>query len=255
MPGLEDLTEVGRLTFRGQFKAGMDESHREFVVDNDSRETYESWEACIAEGVRERRVDVEVPASIQKLHEQSLTTGRDVLEEADPEEKRKWLAKNGEDWSGAFGHDPKAYMDSRGKRRAEPGKEDPIHDPYNPSSGDDDDDNESSEAEGKDAANPMAGGTSALDFFTMDAEHKKDSEKDHGARGVSNGNSESPQDKKNVNAANNRTEKRKHRGLMQWKPVRNAQFAKDEAKFAFRRVKNKMTALDGREPDVETETG
>ena len=46
---------------------------------------------------------------------------------------------------------------------------------------------------------------------------------------------------------------RKHRGLMQWRPMRNVQFAKDEAKFAMRKIKN-MGALDGRKPDVETET-
>lgn len=41
---------------------------------------------------------------------------------------------------------------------------------------------------------------------------------------------------------------------MQWKPVRNAVFAKDEATFAIRRMKQKMTgSLTGREPDVETE--
>ena len=34
--------------------------------------------------------------------------------------------------------------------------------------------------------------------------------------------------------------------------MRNIQFAKDEAKFAARRV-SKMGALDGRQPDVETE--
>lgn len=45
---------------------------------------------------------------------------------------------------------------------------------------------------------------------------------------------------------------RKQRGLMQWKPMRNLQFAKDEAKFAVRRTINK-TKLQGRSPDVETE--
>ncbi|KAK5276953.1 hypothetical protein LTR16_010464, partial [Cryomyces antarcticus] len=52
MPGLEDLKEVGRLQFRGRFKAGIDESHEHFVTDNDTRETFETWEACLAEGVR-----------------------------------------------------------------------------------------------------------------------------------------------------------------------------------------------------------
>ncbi|CAK7233903.1 hypothetical protein SBRCBS47491_008768 [Sporothrix bragantina] len=45
---------------------------------------------------------------------------------------------------------------------------------------------------------------------------------------------------------------RRHRGLMQWKPMRNIQFAKDEAKFAVRRVLN-VGKLNGRSPDVETE--
>ncbi|RAL58766.1 hypothetical protein DID88_009180 [Monilinia fructigena] len=47
---------------------------------------------------------------------------------------------------------------------------------------------------------------------------------------------------------------RKQRGLMQWKPMRNLVFAKDEMKFTARRIKNK-TSLSGRQPDVETETG
>jgi len=46
VPGLQDLEEVGRLQFRARFKAGTDESHRHFVTDNDSRETFETWEAC-----------------------------------------------------------------------------------------------------------------------------------------------------------------------------------------------------------------
>ena len=45
---------------------------------------------------------------------------------------------------------------------------------------------------------------------------------------------------------------RRHRGLMQWRPMRNAQFAKDEVKYMARKVKN-LGALDGRKPDVETE--
>ena len=38
------------------------------------------------------------------------------------------------------------------------------------------------------------------------------------------------------------------------KPMRNVAYAKDQAKFSLRRVKNKLTGdLGGREPDVETE--
>ncbi|KAK3092143.1 hypothetical protein LTR53_019763, partial [Teratosphaeriaceae sp. CCFEE 6253] len=42
LAGLEDLKVVGRLKFKGRFKAGMDESHEAFIVDNDSRETFET---------------------------------------------------------------------------------------------------------------------------------------------------------------------------------------------------------------------
>jgi hypothetical protein len=72
-PGLQDLKEVGRLQFRGRFKAGMDESHEAFIVDNDSRETFETWEACLAEGVRERTVTATVPEKIDELHQKSLS--------------------------------------------------------------------------------------------------------------------------------------------------------------------------------------
>jgi len=45
---------------------------------------------------------------------------------------------------------------------------------------------------------------------------------------------------------------RQHRGLMQWKPMRNLAFAKNETLFAARRVM-KAGSLSGRKPDVETE--
>ena len=53
---------------------------------------------------------------------------------------------------------------------------------------------------------------------------------------------------------NKRTNHRLQRGLMQWKPMRNLAFAKDEAKFAVRRIAKKGS-LQGRRPDVETEIG
>ena len=45
---------------------------------------------------------------------------------------------------------------------------------------------------------------------------------------------------------------RKQRGLMQWKPMRNLAFARDEAVFAARKVVGKGK-LEGREPTVESE--
>ena len=253
MPGLEDLAEVGRLQFQGQFKAGMDESHRDFVVDNDTRETFEMWEACRAEGVRDRQVDEEVPSKIQELHEESLKAGRSVLEDAEPGEKEKWLSKDGEDWSGAFGHDPKAYVDSKGRRRAEPGKDKPIHDPINPSSDDDSDDDGDSDSDSDSAGGAQKPNGAALQAHAPSPRSSGGPADGSSAPGDHDG--QSADGKKGVNAINKRSEKRKHRGLMQWKPVRNVQFTKDEAKFGIRRLAKKMTGLEGREPDVETETG
>lgn len=197
VPGLEDLTEVGRLQFRAQFKAGTDESHEAFIDDNDSRETYETFEACLAEGVREKKVGKELPPKVEELHERSLTEGRDVLKDSDGEERKKWLAKDGQDWSGAFTHDPKAYMDSQGRKRAEPGVDEPVHDPVDPSSDDDDLDSDDSDS----------------DLGITDADHHPQGE-------TVNGTGKDKSEVKRIAEANKKTEKRKQRGLRQWKPVR-----------------------------------
>ena len=226
----------------------MDESHRDYVVDNDSRETFESWEACLAEGVRERVVEPDVPERVQKLHEKSLTEGRDVLQEASPEEKKRWLTKTGTDWSGAFGEDPRAYMDRKGRKIAEPGKDKPPHDPLNPSDDDDDDDDDNDDSSSdlgiKDASS--GSGKPSMESTRTASTSYTASTGDSTADGS---------DDREHNKANKRTEHRKQRGLMQWKPARNAAFAKDEAKFSFKKLQKKLTGgLGGREPSVETET-
>lgn len=241
-PGLEDLEEVGRLQFRARFKAGMDESHEAFISDNDSRETFETWEACFAEGVRTRRVEKEVPETVQQLHEESLTQGRDVLESAEEEEKKRWLSRNGADWSGAFGHDPKAYMQN-GKKRREPGAEEPIHDPHHPSSDEHDDDDDYDDSESSSDLGIQDGGnTSFPGQMNGQAEG-----------GGASGQAKNAPEDGSIDDQNKRTEQRKHRGLMQWKPVRNAKFAKDEGKIGLRKLKNKLTGkMEGRQPGVET---
>ena len=308
-PGLEDIEEVGRLQFRAHFKPGMDESHEHFVVDNASRETYETWEACLTEGVRTRKVEKELPERVQQLHNESLTEGRDILKNADPEEKKRWLAKDGADWSGAFGQDPKAYLDTKGKKRREPGRDEPLHDPYHPSDDEDHDDYDDDSYSSSDlgiedadtagnAAN-MSGGVGGGNQARQSIPDDKDQTSSHGQGSNGNRNSvetqhqggpnghiehrntdlspDSPsvprmsqstartdttgyssmdtstQSSKDVNKQNKRTEERKQRGLMQWKPARNAKFAKDQAKIGLAKLKKKVTGdLDGRQPGVET---
>jgi Ca2+-dependent lipid-binding protein len=237
--GLEDLKEVGRLQFRGRFKAGMDESHETFITDNDSRETYESWEACLAEGVRQRKVDKEMPDVVQQLHEDSLTEGRDILQSADDDEKKKWLTKSGTDWSGAFGQDPKAYVDSTGKKRREPGAEEPLHDPHHPSSDEDNEDDEDDTTSSDD------------DLGIQDANNTGDGSREGASLETARTTGSSASG--DVNKANKRTEQRKQRGMMQWKPARNAKFAKDQGKLGLKKLKSRITGgLDGRQPGVET---
>jgi hypothetical protein len=239
------IEEVGRLQFRGRFKAGTDEDHSKFVTDNDSRETQETWEACHSDGVRETMVTKEIPPAVQKLHDQSLTQGRDVLSQADEPEKQKWMAKDGTDWSGAFGQDPAQYTDRRGARMT------------------------------KEADNPSAAGNREADLDDDMSKDSSDSEEsDLGLHDATNHDQYADEDKPNgenggaqngsshsknlINQIKNYNENkkglhRKQRGLMQWKPMRNLAFAKDEAKFAVRRTLKKGS-LSGRQPDVETET-
>lgn len=253
VPGLEDLTEVGRLQFRCRFSPGIDESHERFVVDNDSRETFETWEACMAQGVRSRSVAIEVPAEVQAKHEQSLVDGRDVLKQADPAERRRWVDREGHDWSGAFGHDPRAYTDSAGRKVAEPGRDKPRHDPATPPP-----------IKGQPSVHPnfqdsdRAPEEEEDDTSSGDSEDEEQESLSRGPSTISGtaAASSSQASSGQTNKANKRSEQRQQRGLMQWRPARNAVFAKDEAKFALRKLKKKVGAgdLTGREPDVETET-
>lgn len=243
-PGLEDLTQVGRLQLKGCFTPGIDESHEHFVVDNNSRENYEAWEACIAIGLRSRRVSTELPEEVEQLHEKSLINSRDILKQADPEERKRWIDKQGQDWSGAFGDDPGAFTDFQGKKAAEPGRDKPLHDPVNPP-----------EAEGRepsDHQSSMTATTETTESTNSSLEEESDADTIHPETV-----DPSSQASESTERMNKRSEERRQRGLMQWKPARNAVFARDEAKYALRKVKRKLGAgdLTGREPDIATETG
>ena len=248
------IEEVGRLHFRGKFKAGADEDHARFVTDNDSRETQETWEACYSEGVRDRTVTKELPPAVQKLHDESLTQGRDVLATADEDEKKKWLSRDGTDWSGAFGQNPAEYADRRSTRKdgridtnngsiGARKSERPEAEVNEDVSDDDEEDNSDSDESDlglRDATNDQQydGGNDGTDRNT-------------------NGQSGSSHSKNPLGQLKNYNESkkglhRKQRGLMQWKPMRNLAFAKDETKFAVKRTL-KRGSLQGRQPDVETE--
>jgi hypothetical protein len=235
-----DIEEIGRVRFKGRFSPGTDTEHIRFASDNDLRETIEVWEACYAEGVRQTEVLTEVPPLIQKLHDESLTDGRDILAQADAKEKEKWLAKDGTDWTGAFGKDPAdlaAMKDKAGNRTSE---EDDSFEQDEDDSDDPDlglNDANHGEEDGGDRSRASQD-TDGQSLATQGAESSRKSGGPMGAY----------KDYK----SRSRDLHRKHRGLMQWRPMRNAMFAKNEALFAMRKVRT-LGALDGRKSDVETE--
>ncbi|KAK1761112.1 putative meiotically up-regulated protein [Echria macrotheca] len=229
------IEEVGRVRFRGRFKPGTDRDHLKFVSDNDSRETIESWEACFAEGVRNEHVVAEVPPIVQKLHEESLTHGRDVLAQAPEEDKAQWLARDGTDWTGAFGRDPKELLS---EHRGEGGSEET----------DDSDTEDSSNVDlGVTDATTEGSPSDASVYQNGNARQSMDSQASTASKSSKN-----PIKQLKEYKSRSRDLHRQHRGLMQWKPIRNVAFAKDEALFAARRLK-KVGSLNGRTPDVETE--
>ncbi|RCI13191.1 hypothetical protein L249_0360 [Ophiocordyceps polyrhachis-furcata BCC 54312] len=241
-----DIEEVGRVRFRGRFSAGTDSDHMKFVRDNDSRETIETWEACFAEGVRQEEVKAEVPPLVTELHDKSLTHGRDVLAQADESDKQRWLAKDGTDWSGAFGKDPSDLMANKagGGRSSE--TQDDDYDDSNNSSSSDDDDPDLGIEQHESADKGRRRSTESRESSSSSSLSKRSSQ------GGGGDGSKNPYTMYKNYTARNRDLHRKHRGLMQWRPIRNAQFAKDEAKFALRKMKN-LGGLSGRQPDVETE--
>ncbi|KAI8661841.1 hypothetical protein NCS55_01055400 [Fusarium keratoplasticum] len=241
IPDIE-MEQVGRVRFRGRFSAGTDSDHIKFVSSNDTRETIETWEACYAEGVRQQEVHAEVPPVIQKLHDESLTHGRDILAQADEKQKAKWLAKDGTDWSGAFGEDPSALM----AKRDRPSRDSEEYDDFDQDDVDDDSDPDLGIQDAEtEPSEPSENGRPSVDTNAT-----ANTSATSGSQASSN--SLNPIKKIKSYRAESRDMHRRHRGLMQWRPMRNMQFAKDEAKFAVRKVVN-LGALDGRKPDVETE--
>ncbi|KAI1923924.1 hypothetical protein LOZ07_003689 [Ophidiomyces ophidiicola] len=251
-PGLEDLTIVGRLEVSCRFSPGLSDVHESLVTDNTMRETYEAWEACIAEGVRGRKIVAEVPDHIKQLHEKALLNdigglGTQKIEKEEGHNDQ-WYREHGFDWSLAFGEDPSAIAD------------------FSRSRDDDSDDiSESLQAESLDTQNQENVEKNDTSEPTTQANDSQRTDEDRNEIESMTTNTDShagdfetkeERRQRLGNKQNKRTEKRKLRGSMQWAPVRNAAFVKDEATFALKKVKNKMTGgLVGREPDIETEIG
>ncbi|KAI1439000.1 C2 domain-containing protein [Xylaria sp. CBS 124048] len=229
------IEEVGRLRFRGRFKAGTDSDHIRFVSDNNSRETIETWEACYAEGVRKEEVTNELSPTAQKLFDDSLTKGRDVLATAGPEERRKWLHRDEKDVPGSFEDQPGDGVDGKSGLENDESEEDGYDSDSDQTDESDQDGDKESDLGIQDATTADVDEADRIEGGSPDSGHKKN-----------------PLAQYKQYKSRSRDLHRQHRGLMQWRPMRNVQFAKDEAKYAVRRL-TKLGALNGRHPDVETE--
>lgn len=247
-----DLKQVGTLIFSGRFKAGMDDDHERFSSDNDARETFETWAACRSEGIRGSIVNKETNPIVDELHDKSIADMRGDLAAydkgpKDPDEAKRLTDRYGIDWTEVF---------EAGKHDLDPGSQKRAG--YNKSHYNSDQQYSSPIPERSD--------------YDYDSDSDSDSDSDHvssdssyhhvttisppplsseDTTGTNSGSMNPIKSVKNYRE-NQRTTHRKHRGLMQWKPMRSIAFAKDEIKFAGRKIRAK-TKLTGREPDVETE--
>ncbi|EEH45524.1 uncharacterized protein PADG_01674 [Paracoccidioides brasiliensis Pb18] len=285
VPGLEDLKIIGRLQFKVRFSAGIDESHRRFIKDNNSRETFETWESCISEGVRPRIVSRKLPYTIKEIHDKSLIQERDILRQVNPNDRKLWISEDGVDWSEAFGSDPESLADYQRRNLVDIGVEDRVRD-VTPSMtrqkrmseetsssgqarrdsgfGNDGVNIQDSHAAGREREHVVRSGGDVKvdddDSYEQQSTSGTDADEAESLTATDTNRRSMETNEERVrrigNKANKRTERRKQRGIMQWRPARNAAFAKDEATFAFKKVKNKFTGgLTGREPDIETEIG
>ncbi|KAI5820434.1 hypothetical protein BZA77DRAFT_273967 [Pyronema omphalodes] len=259
-----DVKEIGTMTFEARFQPGMDRDHARFATDNDSRETYETWEACRGEGIRGDTVYTETNAVVDELHKKSVREMRQDLVKTDKgmldeEDEKKFTDKYGMNWREVF---EAAHVELGGEeeeeaiRRRKLGPVDPPVERYD-DYGYDTDESDTSTSPSDDESDDSYHHITSSQYV----EHGQDGNevqqitpRTNNVDSVTN-----TQDKSSGPIAalknyreNQKSMHRKHRGLMQWKPMRSLAFAKDEAKFGARKLRDKVR-LHGREPDVETE--
>jgi hypothetical protein len=221
---------IGHLEFTGRFKTGLDDYHAKFLEDNDGRETIETWQACLADGLRGGVVKREVGPAVEKLAMDAYGEKPDVDSDSDIDDAaRPTSNSNGtgvgsgpgietnatrgsgeamrditngddEDWSKAFGEDPSTLLRRKDGRRMGGNQARPDTD---------EDDSSSSDEENTGIIGKMK-------------EYKENQKDLH----------------------------RKHRGAMQWKPVRTMKAMKDQMKVGVVKAKTRLS-MTGREPDVE----
>jgi len=233
------VERVGYLEFNGRFKTGLDEDHAKFLSDNDHRETLETYEACVDKGLRGGIVKREVGPAVHKLAADAYGEEPDVDSDSDVDDPGRVTNKStGTDIAGTRrrrGSGPGVDTD------ATHGSSEAMREPNAQ------DDEEWSKAFGVDPSVLLRekdrrneGGNQARpDTDSEDDDDSSDTEESSGIIG-----------KIKDYKKNEKDLHRKHRGAMQWKPVRTMKAMKDQMKVGVVKAKTRLS-MTGREPDVE----
>ena len=246
------IEEIGTITFESRFQPGMDNDHERFSSGNDSRETFETWQACSGEGIRGDTVHAETSYIVEELHQNSVNEMRNDLAKTERGELEEGEAdqlsdKYGKDWKELF----EKYQVDTGTDRSRRGSSQ-VQQQYNEFDDEDDyDDSDSSSEQSSDESHDSFHHVSGPRYHENTPEPIATNPDPTRGGEVAR----MPEEKKSgfrKYRENQKSMHRRHQGLMQWKPMRSLAFAKDEAKFGVRKLKNKVK-LSGREPDVETE--
>ncbi|POS84788.1 hypothetical protein EPUL_003642, partial [Erysiphe pulchra] len=220
------VEEIGQLAFTARFKSGIDHDHRKFVADNESRETQETWEACFSDDLRKSDIKQDDLYNISNLNRLNVSQTRNPHLRSYYEE-----AKIRKQLGNYAIYNTRVGSDCRIKNDRIPSPSEGIS-YISGSSSDYHSDDEDLDLSGS--------GSDTLSFHDAPNYGQPKSEdicnqarQDFHSRNPLKQISKYNEDKDNLH--------RKHRGLMQWKPIRNLGFAKDETKFLLRRTLRKSS--------------
>jgi len=256
-PDLE-VKEIGTMSFEARFRPGMDYDHRRFATDNDSREAFETWEACRGEGIRGDTVYTETGPVVDELHKKSVREMRSDLARTDKglleeDDEKKYTDKYGMDWKQVFENGREQLGDGRDKPLPPPPAGEHVRNRHFYDSDSDTSTSPSDDEDEPEDSDDSYHHVTQSQYYepvgrpaTAETEQNKLSSSSGGSKGSG------PIASFKNYRANQESMHRRQRGLMQWKPMRTLAFAKDEAKFGARKLRDKVK-LSGREPDVETE--
>jgi hypothetical protein len=222
---------VGELFFKGRFKTGLDEEHGKFLQDNDQRETLETYEACVTAGLRDGIVKREVGDAVEALAIDAYGQAPDVDSDSNVENAAEATnAHTGLRHLDGPGVDSDATLGS-----GEVQKDPSTNDDWSQAFGDDPAQLVRRNGELQTGGNKARPDEDEDDSTDSESEEEQD-------RGLVARAKEYKENQKDLH--------RKHRGAMQWKPVRTMKAMKDQVKVGVVKAKTRFS-MTGREPDVE----